>query len=89
MTNISWNQDKNFLGKECVHDVIGPSQSLSLVATGMLLVCTETLSAANSNALFLANKIHVSKFILKGYFILIQEIGFQEIMSLDAKETLN
>ena len=89
MTNICGNQDKNCLGKEYVHDVISPSQSISLVATGMLPVCTETLSAANSNALFLANKIHISKFILKGYFILIQEIGFQEIMSLDAKETLN
>lgn len=88
MTKISGNQGKNCLGKDCVHDVISPSRSLSLVATGMLLMCTETLSAAKSNALFLANKIHISKFILKGYFILIQEIGFQEIISLDAKETL-
>ena len=68
------------------------NQSLSvplIVATGMLLLCPETLSAAKSNALFLANKIHISQFILKGYFIRIQETGFQEIISLDAEETLS
>lgn len=66
MTKISGNQGKNCLGKDCVHDVISPSRSLSLVATGMLLMCTETLSAAKSNALFLANKYILASSYSKG-----------------------